>query len=737
MKSFFTIVFLFISMALSAQGNDAEAIRRQMAKVRQSTNWSDPAAARKATAEIQRLAAKLTGNQNLPVIGGSDTPTPAAKQTEIKPAENPNKENVLRIAERFYNRSYKQLNAIEKSRFDLEYQNAQKNKFNKQAVKTLTSNGANLMMFGTNHHEGCVYLAAAVKADINDTLAVNNFGAYLRIIDSLKVSLPVLLYANTLFDKSPVILTQIGCSYFELNDFKKGENYLKLALQYNPGFGKAHSALCELYLKTGRWKDALQELIAGVVNQGCSYMQAHSNFQQLADVSSSKSGGGDSGSAGKAQGLYNQNNSSTDDDALAPLVPQNKGKVQIDPKDMLASLTPASEADIPDNEKLAPLVPDENKLRMPQFSNITSVNDWMEGGGYSAAITAFQDFMTTNKAAALELHQVLTEQPNLPPDAVLRDYPNERFAIDCITEMIADMSNDESMALSGKTDNYMKQALESQQVFIDKFQRISKDYVSCMEACPTENPMHDYCAGECRRKYCLEMCNAANSYNKDLQNIFSDCTRDFNESKNRQEKLLDDLYGFTTPWFKKLYSPYWSKIEAYEIRRVALLIIGNTISGYTYRIFPYPGHTDCGSDCSVFVNAAPPPVEEVEKKNPEGNECPFEGNKLSLGVGLCSVDFDCESIEAGCSAGVSISAKRNFKNKSSTLFVGAGGEANLGAVSGEIKTGLTFTKYDNGNMDVGGKFEMTGKVGPVGKNYEMTATLMEGANIEGKNVIGL
>ena len=93
MKSFLVLFSLLFSLTLWSQGNDAESIRRQMAKVRQSTNWSDPAAARKATAEIQRLAAKLTGNQNLPVIGGSDTPTPAAKQTEIKPAENPNKEN--------------------------------------------------------------------------------------------------------------------------------------------------------------------------------------------------------------------------------------------------------------------------------------------------------------------------------------------------------------------------------------------------------------------------------------------------------------------------------------------------------------------------------------------------------------------------------------------------------------------------------------------------------------------
>jgi len=40
-------------------------------------------------------------------------------------------------------------------------------------------------------------------------------------------------------------------------------------------------------------------------------------------------------------------------------------------------------------------------------------------------------------------------------------------------------------------------------------------------------------------------------------------------------------------------------------------------------------------------------------------------------------------------------------------------------------------------MDVGGKFEMSGKVGGSGKNVEMSATLMEGAkDIESTNVIG-
>lgn len=51
------------------QGNDAAAIRKRMAAIRLSTNWDDPAAAKKANDTIKVLAAKLTqairqGNSN-------------------------------------------------------------------------------------------------------------------------------------------------------------------------------------------------------------------------------------------------------------------------------------------------------------------------------------------------------------------------------------------------------------------------------------------------------------------------------------------------------------------------------------------------------------------------------------------------------------------------------------------------------------------------------------------------
>lgn len=64
MKFFLLIIFLCsLAWNISAQQN-AASIKQQMARIRQSTNWEDPAAAKKANEQIKELAKKLmmTGN---------------------------------------------------------------------------------------------------------------------------------------------------------------------------------------------------------------------------------------------------------------------------------------------------------------------------------------------------------------------------------------------------------------------------------------------------------------------------------------------------------------------------------------------------------------------------------------------------------------------------------------------------------------------------------------------------
>ena len=746
-----TILTLFVSLAVSAQNSQpTDQIRQQMAKIRQSTNWDDPAAAKKANEEIKKLAIQLSGGQSAFKFN-SATSAPKPEPVNIQ-ATAINKEMVVKIADRFFQRAYKQVDAIAKSRYDLEFKSAEKENFNAESVKKLTSSGAFLLQFGNDHYEACIYLASAVRIRPLDTLSVNNFGAYLRTIDSTKTALVVHLYANSLFSQSPVILTQIGCSYFDLKDYKKAEDYLKEALKYNPGFGQAHTTLSDLYLQTRRWKDALQQLFAAVVGDGISYGHAHGSFGMIKNAAQNSS----SGNAALTSNAKNQN-SSARNDTKGDFWGENN--LQINPKDMLASLDP--DANIPDNEKLAPLVPVDNHLKMPNFQMVAKLEDWTHGGGFNEAVNAYQSFMGTITSFNNEFQKVHQMQPNISPDAILRDYPNERFAIDCMLEYFRHESKKEYKAYAEKVAKLPDEAVMFPKDYFDKHEKYRQGYETCLqtsydtyencklkcESYPVGSNARDICGQncaeqrkyrdmECGRIYCLLDCNAANDCNTSMNGIYNQFTGLFKEHQKKQEELLNDLYAFTDKWLAKIYSPYWSKIYACEINREAFGIIGNVYIAYQQAL-PATVMSNCGINCSDYVIQPPAPVAKVITKAMQGNDCPFQGNKLSLGIGFCGVDFDCESVEAGCSAGVSISAKRNFKNKSSTLFVGAGAEANLGEVTGSIKTGVTFTKFDNGDMDVGGKFEMSGTVQGVGKNIEMSATLMEGSKgIESTNVFG-
>jgi hypothetical protein len=66
------IIFCFSAMAGAQTTSSPAGIREQMAKIRQTTNWDDPASAEKANAEIKRLAKMLmmgSGLQNNPAAG--------------------------------------------------------------------------------------------------------------------------------------------------------------------------------------------------------------------------------------------------------------------------------------------------------------------------------------------------------------------------------------------------------------------------------------------------------------------------------------------------------------------------------------------------------------------------------------------------------------------------------------------------------------------------------------------
>ena len=86
MKPLIIFFFLFSFFCNAFGQNDAASIRKQMAQIRQSTNWNDPAAAKKANAQINELSKKLmmTGNPQVNTPPNlSKTESEQAKQNAV------------------------------------------------------------------------------------------------------------------------------------------------------------------------------------------------------------------------------------------------------------------------------------------------------------------------------------------------------------------------------------------------------------------------------------------------------------------------------------------------------------------------------------------------------------------------------------------------------------------------------------------------------------------------------
>lgn len=693
-KSLLLLWFLLSVFLALAQTNPEETakIRQQMAKIRQTTDWNNPTAAAKANEEIKRLAALLSGG-NPPINLGEKPKLNVAQQSFGTDISSVNRQNIVAIADRFYKRSYPKLDAISKSEFDQDFKAAEKKGFNLESIRELTSKGGAFILFGTDHHRACVYTAAAVRAFPTDTLSVNNFGAYLRMIDSSATSIPVLLYANSLFSQSPIILTQLGNSYFELNDFIKAELYYKEAVKADPGFGQAHSALCDLYISQNRLKEALVELFAGVKNMGCSYMQASSNMAQILQ----KSENSDDGFESKEE-FWGETRKQMEPD-LAPLVP-----------------------------------PERVRIDIPKFPNCERVEDWLEGGGWSSAVQSFTGFHSYHMSFASDFLEVHKQLPALPPGAILRDYPNERFALDCITEMFAEFSRKDYEDYSEKVDKIVQTVNDAKELYIQNLERETKIFIGCTESCGGDA----YCLEDCHRKFCKDECPNANKFNELLRKSYKEWFTEFKKFELSQKKLLDDLYGFTNPWLNKIESPYWSKIYAYEVRSTALGIAGSCYAAYA-QPFQWLSHNDCGTDCSVYANPYPLKVDEVNKKPPEGNQCP--GIKLKISLPVCDIGLDCESIEVGCIAGVAGAVKYNFRKKTTTGFLGVGVKGEAGVAGASVRAGVEVTVNDDLTVeDVGARVDISVKAGAgpaqSGISSSGTCTVMTGCKTSASGSFG-
>jgi tetratricopeptide (TPR) repeat protein len=580
------------------------------------------------------------------------------------------KQYVVSIAQRFYERSYKLLISTNKINFDKDLKRLNESEDKSIFAHQFTGIGANLTALSDDGDLACVYLTLAVIKSPLDTAAINNFGAYLRIIDSVSVSLPVLYYANSVCPSSPLILTQIGNSLFELGDHVKAEDFFKQALKSNPDFGPAHTGLCSVYIVRGDVKNAILELFRGVKQVfPASAPQAYRNMQK--DYASNPSMG------------------------------------EFPANDILNTIKSES-FDVSNVER----------IDLPNFPQYKDLNGW-QVSGYAEAVQRNGAFINYNIAYLKKM------QADYHTSAPIYQYEQEYFMVTSTLGLLDSIHCRQDREYARRIKKLHKSNVAQNEIYLTKFEIFSKQYVDCITSCGGD----EKCLKACQKKNCANNCPNADELNSLLKGNFEEYNHLFAEYRNQQRQNISDVYAFTQPWIDKIQNLGWSKITEYDRKSLVLKMIGSCYSNYIY-ISPMQ-QIGC-EDCSIIYQPEKEDQEDVKDKEVKGNDCTSDLKK-KIEILICEISSDCDGIEFGCTAVASASIKRNFRNKSTTVFAGVGGKAELGFADASGKAGFTYTRADNGSEDLGVRVEVgasTGKYIKNGQSVEMNYSLMGGLNVQ-------
>lgn len=599
---------------------------------------------------------------------------------------------LVKIATRFYDRQYKQIyDAGEKmfvneSSLKLDAPGADRYKI----AQGLSSTAVMLTGTGQSFNIPIVFSAKAVMLFPKDTLIVNNFGAILRMMDSVKTSLPVLLYAKHIFKGAPVVLTNLGNTLFELYDDKGAEYYFKRALKINPDFSLAKQGLVSVYLKRKDLGKALEMLFSSVEGMYSETMQqVHEKVK------------------------YNPK-------YRPPSQPPGQGQ-------------PGGGSERQENEPPNPDTPIDN-LYLPAFPNWSDIGALVSDesiekvqkklGQISASDHSLSDALSLLQGSQQAL-QAWYEKENAPGRIL---YKKQEFAMELMEEYFED-----------QLDKVNKVYNEADSINIAKFGK----YIEEISANDEQRAAQMNADIEAWQAFLLEKCKLFTNANKDefgkwkqiaavqhaksinlLMEYWIYCEQYLNRTYNKAdfERLNNRRKSFVAMHFSYLYTVYWSKQLQFGFANLASFA---TVMG----------------DCPKAP--PPPPPEQSADDNvnvPDKNapDCPFEGKKLKVGLIVCSFGLDCESIEGECGEGLLTGAKWNYKKKELTGFFGAGFKADLGVEGGvnikaEGKSGFEImynTKNQTGDLAFKSEATLTAGVGKMEVGQAFEARVSAGTGID-------
>ncbi|MDP3643817.1 MAG: hypothetical protein Q8S54_11580 [Bacteroidota bacterium] len=633
----------------------------------------------------------------LVVAGQTNNPYQSVKVDTTRKVTS---EVVVKIADRFLKRHLKEIvfDINEKSFVDGQFRKLDADGADRyKLAQGLSSTAVFFTGTGLSQNIPVVFSAKAVTLFPNDTLIVNNFGAVLRMMDSVKTSVPVLLYAKTLFPKAPVILTNLGNSLFELYDDKSAENLYKRALRINPDYALARHGLVSVYLKRKDIQRAMQELFKGI---------SGIYSESLADV--------------KDKTKYSK--------SYSPPEP----KIEEPKQDSGDNQSQDQGSDSPN-----PNVPVDN-LVLPDFPNWGDIGMLL----YDKSIEKINKKLTQINSGNPALSKAM-ELTKMTPDQQQRWYANETRP-----GRVKFKGNETEMEMMEEYFDDQLNAAHRNYIRSDSLNNVQFKKLLEQAAANDESKARQMEADPAAFQGFLE--ERCKTFTQLTSKCFNDWKKVASERHNKYENILMTYWVSCEQYLNRTYDLNEFEILNHKRKSYVASNFGLIYTDYSFRKLQF-AFSNLASFATATGNCpkAPPPPEPTESAedkvkvpNKEPIPCPFKDKKLKIGLGVCSAGLDCESVEAECGEGMIGGVKWNYKKKEMTLFGGAGLKGDFGvegsSASAGAKTGFELT-FNNKNqvIDVGYKTEVGASASlgnfEAGQTLEVKMTAATGIDINRTN----
>lgn len=523
--------------------------------------------------------------------------------------------------------------------------------------------------------------ATACLRNPNDALAISNLGVTLNAVPDRRAAIQVLLYADHLSPKSPLVAINLAWAYFDAGHTDAAQKQFTRAGEIDPHMAAAPGGLGLLASCRGDQSTARRMLLESLIRgfsgvMGAAFIRAREG-----------TGGTEDQSSGAPQPPANDTPGSTPPaEEMIPPIP-------VDPN---MAKTAASQAAL---EQQAQAV--DSQLQGVVSRLLDS----------SQRIVALGQRAAQQPGAALELNRTFEKQMFMFRETVQMTFADRlRPVVPAIQKMGAVVTS-EAERTAPQMQSDLQRVLELQQQLI-----------KCIEA-------HDeICAAKVKRQMeevSYRMCNRTKQL---LDTIYAQNYKVWKQHADLLRTATHDLYAFTQPVIDQVYAPALNEyMQAYREGLVLTQLQATTHASASL--------ADMARKYRELECVPPEPLPEpsdapdprLPKKKPE--PCPL-GDGISLKIMVVSMELNCEKVKIEAGEGLLVGYERNFVKKETKLFVGAGVKADTGL--GDTKGGLKSPGF-SASLKAGVEITIAGdRVEDVAIKGDVSAGVSAGAGVTGK-----